>query len=365
MLAQNLREIGNLHSYVAITMGLNLGAVERLKTLWTELPKNLLTFFAESTKISLGLNNNKHLRNLEGNFLKEPDTPYLPYIAVTLKDLTAIEESDSMKDTDCVNWEKMTLLHTTIDHLRTAQLRNFAFEEVPEIQTYLLSVPIVVDPKTLSTLSYNAEGGTGFTLKRTSPREINDKNRRNSLGLNFGFSFNFGSKKDTPPKTKKKNTIKLLFVGDCKVGKTSIVNSYLKKPVNLDKYNHTEALDTFEIQETIEGKLYDVLFFDSGGDLSLSSLRRGMYSDASAIFFCYSVSDAASLRSLHTNWHAEAADLLPKEAIKVLLGCKSDQETQISPEELGPFGFEFKDTCTATNSSSLSRVLKQIYAALP
>ena len=84
-----------------------------------------------------------------------------------------------------------------------------------------------------------------------------------------------------------KNTLKVLIIGDCNIGKTSLLLKYMlsnnedEKKDSLCTYKPT-TLSIYKCQVEINSKVHDILFTDHNGnsdddDHKLSELRKHSY----------------------------------------------------------------------------------------
>jgi son of sevenless-like protein len=133
-IAEQCKKFNNLSSALAIVCGLNLGCIQRLKKTWEGLPRQYHAVFSDLTDLMSSLSNFRHYRR----HIKTVEPPAIPYIAVTLKDLTFIEDGNpNFRQNGMVNFEKMTMLANVFAHIQKYQMHEYPFVEVPETKDLL------------------------------------------------------------------------------------------------------------------------------------------------------------------------------------------------------------------------------------
>ena len=115
------------------------------------------------------------------------------------------------------------------------------------------------------------------------------------------------------------NEIKVVFIGDRKVGKTSLVRNYLKGYKLNPSQQETRANE--EIQDIIQinDSTYDLKIIDMAGGYQKHKLLQlaidykleemALYANTDLFVFCYDAKDVDTLRSLK-KYYDEVSDLL-------------------------------------------------------
>ncbi|KAL4222531.1 Rho GTPase [Mactra antiquata] len=125
---------------------------------------------------------------------------------------------------------------------------------------------------------------------------------------------------------------KLVFVGDCGCGKTSLIKRYMGEdftpeytPTGFDTYT-----TTYEVSEayTIQLSLWDT----SGKD-EYCRVRPLSYSDADIILLCYSIGSQESIDNVVSKWYPEIRENCPNQPI-ILVGCQRDLRDYKSTEKI-------------------------------
>lgn len=124
---------------------------------------------------------------------------------------------------------------------------------------------------------------------------------------------------------------KLVLVGDCACGKTSLIKSYISgkflhdyTPTGFDTYTTTyNVTDTYTIKLSL---------WDTSGKDEYSRVRPLSYNDADIILLCYSVGVPESLDRVVRKWYPEIRENCPNQPI-ILVGCQRDLREDKSTDE--------------------------------
>ncbi|PRP87676.1 Ras guanine nucleotide exchange factor Q [Planoprotostelium fungivorum] len=181
--AQSCLELRNFASLFAVCMGLNLGCVQIMKKTWAALPKSFQTSFSELSEIVGTVGNFKKYRRL----MKTIELPAIPYIAVTLKDLTFIEDGNkTWTENNMVNFAKMTMLASAFEEVAKCQKVEYSFEVDNVVREAVTDLFVVTDLRELykNAKATETEGGHGSDMMDTgSPR----KERRATMYSSITF----------------------------------------------------------------------------------------------------------------------------------------------------------------------------------
>ena len=119
----------------------------------------------------------------------------------------------------------------------------------------------------------------------------------------------------------KEHNIKLVFVGETAVGKTSIIMTWtqekfptLYEPTVFDTYNGTKNYKGAEIKLQI---------WDTAGHEDLGRLRPIAYTNTDCFLVCFSLVDKNSLKQACTKWITEVK-ATAKSCPCILVGTKMD-----------------------------------------
>lgn len=126
---------------------------------------------------------------------------------------------------------------------------------------------------------------------------------------------------------------KLVVVGDANVGKTNIMNKYLKNQFNPEIKN-TIGVEFGSKIFKIEDHLIRAEIWDTAGQETYKAITRAYYKGAHGAFVVYDITDKNSFDSLD-NWVSEVSSIANKRIIIIIIGNKSDleKERKVSKEE--------------------------------
>ena len=124
--------------------------------------------------------------------------------------------------------------------------------------------------------------------------------------------------------TSKNNIIKILIIGNEKVGKSSLINMYLNGKFEKD-YKPTIGISItkreFPITKEINLTLY---MLDLGGSKSFAKVRRFYYKDLKAVLILFDYSKVETLENIK-EWIEEARHFIKEASVPyILIGNKID-----------------------------------------
>eukprot|EP01117_Protostelium_nocturnum_P012508 TRINITY_DN4610_c0_g2_i4.p1 TRINITY_DN4610_c0_g2~~TRINITY_DN4610_c0_g2_i4.p1 ORF type:complete len:799 (-),score=111.02 TRINITY_DN4610_c0_g2_i4:1388-3784(-) len=155
-IAEYCRKMNNFCSSINIVAGLNLGCVQRMKRTWEGIPEKYLSDLSRLTDLMSSIGNFKSYRAS----IKQITFPAVPYIAVTLKDLTFIEDGNpDFREDGLVNFEKMAMLSNAFEGIQVFQIYEYQFEENEEIRSILTKPVVIYDTDLLYKLAQANETG--------------------------------------------------------------------------------------------------------------------------------------------------------------------------------------------------------------
>ena len=129
-------------------------------------------------------------------------------------------------------------------------------------------------------------------------------------------------------------TIKIIFLGDEKVGKSSMFNRLYKNTFEED-YQATIGLDFHSKRVKTKNWQPNLIFYDTSGQQKFKSLIPMYIKDSQVIIFVYDISNKDSFIHIE-NWYNDLKDLIKEDAILILIGNKTDLEEkrQITTKEV-------------------------------
>ena len=166
------------------------------------------------------------------------------------------------------------------------------------------------------------------------------------------------NKKDTGNEsTDKKNTLKIILLGNTQIGKTSLINAYEGK-----KFTN-ETLATFGSQfirqdHNINGKTYSIQIWDTAGQERYRSVNKIYIKGANIVLFVYDVTNKKSFTDLEEFWVDYVDKILGNNITRGLAGNKIDlPDTKVTKNEgkeyANKIGAIFRQTSAKEDSQGI------------
>lgn len=133
--AEELLELRDYNALVAVMGGLNNASVSRLKKSFGKVSSKLLTTFEELNELVSGKENYRPMRVLWA----QAEPPAVPFLALSLKDLTFIEDGNPDKlETGGINFYKWRKLSEVVHDILSNRDLLYAFKADPEAESFIL-----------------------------------------------------------------------------------------------------------------------------------------------------------------------------------------------------------------------------------
>ena len=195
--------IKNFGGMGAVLAGLNNSTIQTLRTEWEKISVSTRNMMEEMEQILNPFHNFSNYRKLIKT-MRKGDEPYLPYLAVHLRDIYTCQENfDSTENLD-YNFEQIIKNGKKILIVLDAQRKKYNFDVDEEISKYIneakfynseqlfqlnLSKKIHID-KNNNLNNNNINKNDNNILKRSS---IENNENNNSMNLNKEIHFNYKS----------------------------------------------------------------------------------------------------------------------------------------------------------------------------
>ncbi|CAO3626561.1 unnamed protein product [Cunninghamella blakesleeana] len=114
---------------------------------------------------------------------------------------------------------------------------------------------------------------------------------------------------------------KLVVVGDGSIGKSSILNVFIKGVFPQD-YLPT-VFENYVHELTVDGQTVELSIWDTAGQEEFDRLRSLSYADTHVVMMCYAVDSRDSLENIPNKWMEEVIDQCPNAKL-VLVALKCD-----------------------------------------
>lgn len=121
---------------------------------------------------------------------------------------------------------------------------------------------------------------------------------------------------------RKKVLLKVIILGDSNVGKTCLMNQYVKRTFD-DRYKATIGADFMTKEVEVDGTLVTLQIWDTAGQERFQSLGSAFYRGADACVLVFDLTSVDSFTHL-TQWHDEFIIQAGPNKEFVLIGNKSD-----------------------------------------
>ncbi|MFX0182137.1 MAG: Rab family GTPase [Candidatus Hodarchaeota archaeon] len=115
---------------------------------------------------------------------------------------------------------------------------------------------------------------------------------------------------------------KIVLVGDVAVGKTSLINRFVKGFFT-ESYKATIGVDIFTKEISINGQEVNLQVWDIAGQTSFQQFRQRFFSGARGALLVFDLTIPQSLTSLHSSWIQDIGNTAGKIPL-VLIGNKLD-----------------------------------------
>lgn len=141
--------------------------------------------------------------------------------------------------------------------------------------------------------------------------------------------------------------IKCVAVGDGAVGKSAILLSYTTNSFPTE-YAPT-VFDNYSANVMFQGKVVNLLLFDSAGQDDYDKLRPLSYAKTNAFLVCFAIDSRASLQNVGKKWIPEIRHFCGPDVPIIVVGNKSDlresrndnRDKIMSKEEITQLSLDF------------------------
>eukprot|EP00794_Sanderia_malayensis_P018691 gene18691-20578_t len=123
-------------------------------------------------------------------------------------------------------------------------------------------------------------------------------------------------------KDKAKHKMKIAILGECGVGKTSIVKRFVRKQF-CDENKATIGVDRSEILYQTDDEIFSFNIHDMAGSYQFHSLIQSYLASADGVIFVYDITDKETFAMIPV-WNALVSTCCPRDIVKLVVGNKKD-----------------------------------------
>lgn len=156
---------------------------------------------------------------------------------------------------------------------------------------------------------------------------------------------------------------KIILVGDSNVGKTSIMNSYLKKK----KKYVTSTIGTEFSNIFMKEKNQEFQVWDCAGQEKYRSLVKLYYRGAKVCLFVFDLNNMNSLYSINNYWMKIVKENVEEKCVFYLIGNKNDLENKIYKEVVDElcelYNMDYIE-CSASKDINIKLIFEKISGLL-
>jgi len=147
--------------------------------------------------------------------------------------------------------------------------------------------------------------------------------------------------------------LKIIFLGEIAVGKTSIIRRFVHEDFLDDPEDTTIFLDQTAKVLKIKEKVVRLKIFDTAGSERFRTLSSQFFRGTHGVFLVYDIADRESFTKL-TNWLTDARNNTTEDVEIVLVGNKLDlvESRAVSLEEVTLFAEKAKITYLETSAKT-------------
>ena len=168
----------------------------------------------------------------------------------------------------------------------------------------------------------------------------------------------------------KEGCIKIILLGECGVGKTSLIKAYLKQEIDPNE-NTTQVpvVKDMNIMST-QYKSFNISLWDTAGQEVYRSLTSSFYKGSHIVIFVYSIDNKSSFEKLKEYWVQSVVDKIGKDAIIGLIANKADLyfDEEVEKKEGTKYakeiGAEYRLTSAKENRNDLILFINELIEKL-
>ena len=157
--------------------------------------------------------------------------------------------------------------------------------------------------------------------------------------------------------------LKIIIIGDQSVGKTNIINRYVKGEFSHD-YMITIGMDFLTCNLELDNKIFKLNLWDTSGSEQFRSVTKGYYSCSCCALIVYDITNEESFKSVK-QWINDCQSFASTNIHLVLVGNKIDLEQdrkvtkEIAEDLASEFGMDFYEV-SALSGENIDNIFSGI-----
>ena len=147
---------------------------------------------------------------------------------------------------------------------------------------------------------------------------------------------------------------KICLVGESGVGKTCIINRFVKNEFDIDENPTLAASYAQKNVKLDDDTIIRFHIWDTAGQEKYRSINKIFYQDAAVVILVYDITRKDSFEALKNYWYTEVKDNSPKNVIIVIAANKSDlyEYEEITEDEGNEFATSINAIFQQTSAAS-------------
>ena len=147
---------------------------------------------------------------------------------------------------------------------------------------------------------------------------------------------------------------KVVLLGESGVGKTCIINQYIKNEFDVNTMSSLTAQFVKKQIKFADGKIINFDLWDTAGQEKYRSLAKIFYKDANVVILVYDITNEKSFNEMKNYWFEKIKETNNENVIVAIAGNKGDlyNERQVKTEEAEKFAKENKAIFASISAKS-------------
>ena len=161
------------------------------------------------------------------------------------------------------------------------------------------------------------------------------------------------------------DTMKVITLGECGTGKTSIIRRYVHNIFDENNLSTIGVNFSFKEIKLKDGNTISLKLIDTAGQEKYRSLAKSYFNNADAVLFVFSINSCNSFDNIK-NWINLFIQNFSSEGYvaKYLVGNKSDLERKVSNDMINQFKEEYKDVKYYETSAKENGGIEELFQEL-